>query len=74
MFRTIIETIEKLYTSRILHNVSGRGGTFTENCMLEMTFSEKCSFEGWILKVNIVLGTINVERNCVCFSVMDYKV
>lgn len=72
MSRMIIETTEKICTSRILHNFLG-GGTFTENCMSEMTFSAKYSFEGWISKVNIVLGTINIERNCVCFSVMDYK-
>lgn len=58
--RTIIETIENIHRNRILHNAFG-GTTLSENCMWEMTFSEKYSFEGWILKVNLVWGTKQEE-------------
>lgn len=50
------------------------GTTLIENSMREMTFSEKYSFEGWILKVNLVLGTINMGRYGACSSVTDCQV
>lgn len=73
MSRTIIEATGKIYTNRILHTAFW-GTIFTENCMWGMILSEKYSFEGWIFKINIVLGAINIRRNCVCLSVTEYKV
>lgn len=73
MSRTIIETVGKIYTNRILPNAFW-GTTFTENCMWEITVSEKYSVEGGIFKVDTALGAINIGRNCVCFSEMEDQV